>query len=428
VAVAGAIAFVLGRHPLSLVAAVGLGLGLLAILALVLARFHAAVGLGVLLLAVVRIEPAPADAVFAAVIAVALLTGRFDFRRVPPIVLGLAGAFLALNLFSSIEMIDVRRGTLFFAITLYLLIFAVWLAGYVRSPGRARLLLRLYLIAAIASAAVALLALFVAFPGHETFVFAGDRAQGLFKDPVVFGPFLIPAALMLVEEIAKPRLIGWRAGWKALALVVLALGVVLSYSRAAWLSLALGLVTVFLVLALRRGGGRRALVVLSVILFALATVASALVLTGSTGFLQQRAHLQSYDVERFSAQALGIREGERYPFGIGPGQFDVVSTVSAHSTYVRAFAEEGLPGLLTLLVLIFATLLFAVRNVLRGVDTYGIGSAALLGAWLGLVANSLFVDTLHWRHLWLVAALIWAGSMRAGRDYASSSTGSRVVR
>ena len=86
-AVAGVIAFVLGRHPLSLAAAVGLGLGLLAILALVLASFHAAVGLGVLLLAVVRIEPAPADAVFAAVIAVALLTGRFDFRRVPPIVM-----------------------------------------------------------------------------------------------------------------------------------------------------------------------------------------------------------------------------------------------------------------------------------------------------------------------------------------------------
>src|SRR5205085_33425 len=154
VAVAGVIAFVLGRHPLSLAAAVGLGLGLLAILALVLASFHAAVGLGVLLLAVVRIEPAPADAVFAAVIAVALL------------------------------------------------------------------------------------ARFVACPGHETFVGAGDRAQGVFEDPVVFGPFLIPAALILVEEIAKPRLIGWSVMWKTLALVVLALGVVLSYSRAAWLSLA----------------------------------------------------------------------------------------------------------------------------------------------------------------------------------------------
>ena len=48
-------------------------------------------------------------------------------------------------------------------------------------------------------------------------------------------------------------------------------------------------------------------------------------------------------------------------------------------------------------------------------------------AWVGLLANSLFVDTLHWRHLWLVAALIWAGWMRRS-PYAlwrSSSSTSR---
>jgi hypothetical protein len=26
--------------------------------------------------------------------------------------------------------------------------------------------------------------------------------------------------------------------------------------------------------------------------------------------------------------------------------------------------------------------------------------------------NSFVVDTLHWRHLWFVAALIWVGTMR----------------
>jgi hypothetical protein len=28
------------------------------------------------------------------------------------------------------------------------------------------------------------------------------------------------------------------------------------------------------------------------------------------------------------------------------------------------------------------------------------------------VANSFVVDTLHWRHLWFVAALVWVGAMR----------------
>ena len=40
----------------------------------------------------------------------------------------------------------------------------------------------------------------------------------------------------------------------------------------------------------------------------------------------------------------------------------------------------------------------------------------MLGAWCGLLVNSLVIDTLHWRHLWIVAALIWAGSMRRYRQ------------
>ena len=52
------------------------------------------------------------------------------------------------------------------------------------------------------------------------------------------------------------------------------------------------------------------------------------------------------------------------------------------------------------------------QNVVAGRSTYGIGSAALFGAWCGLLVNSLVVDTLHWRHLWLLAALIWAGLAR----------------
>ena len=86
--------------------------------------------------------------------------------------------------------------------------------------------------------------------------------------------------------------------------------------------------------------------------------------------------------------------------------------LDAHSLYVRAFAEQGILGLLSLLVMVGATLMLAARNALNGRHTFGIGSATLFGAWLGLLLNSFFVDTIHWRHLWIVAALIWAGAMR----------------
>ena len=75
-----------------------------------------------------------------------------------------------------------------------------------------------------------------------------------------------------------------------------------------------------------------------------------------------------------------------------------------------------------------ATLVFASGNVVRGQSTFGLSSVPLLGLWVGLIVNSFFVDTLHWRHLWLVAGLIWAGatmreSLRGPGGVAKSNQG-----
>ena len=109
---------------------------------------------------------------------------------------------------------------------------------------------------------------------------------------------------------------------------------------------------------------------------------------------------------------MGFRSRRATLWASGRDGSRLAANLDAHSLYVRAFAEQGVLGLLSLLVLVGTTLMLATRNALTGRHTYGIGSATLFGAWLGLLLNSFFVDTLHWRHLWVVAALIWAGSMR----------------
>jgi O-antigen ligase len=406
----------LSQSPPPLVLLVAAGLGLLAMLALAVARFSAAVALGVMLLAVVRIEPAPPDLVFAVVVAVALVTARFSLGRVPLSVTALVSVFLALNLLAMLEVIDAARAIEFFGITFYLGVLGLWLASYVSSVGRARLVVGAYIAAATLSALVAVLALFVAFPGSELLV-RGPRAQGLFKDPNVFGPFLVPLALILLEETAFPRLFRLRPAVKLVLLSVLVVGILFSFSRAAWLNLAVGAFVLLSVLALRRGAGRRLLAVLAGIVAAGAVLFTVLAVTSSFGFLQERARFQAYDTERFGAQLSGVDLALQYPLGIGPGQFERVSPLSAHSTYVRALTEEGVLGLAVVLALLLLTLGFALRGALDGREVYGIGSAALLGAWCGLIANSVFVDTLHWRHLWLVAALIWAGATIPRRRY-----------
>jgi hypothetical protein len=406
-----AMGVVLSKNPPPSVAVAGFGVALLGTLALVLRSYDGAVALGVLLTAFVWFEPAPPDLVFGVVIAVAIATGRFRISRVPLAVTALLAAFLALNLFASIEVVDATRAGLFFSITLYLAVFAIWFADYVRSTARARLVVKAYVTAAVLSAAIASLALYLKFPGHSALV-VGPRAKGLFKDPNVFGAFLVPAVLFLLEEMVTPRLLRLRAPVKLVLVSILTVGILFSFSRAAWLNAGVAVFVMLVVLALRRGGGRRAIAVLAVVLTATAALFATVAVTSSLSFLEQRAHFQSYDVQRFGAQLSGVDFAVQYPLGIGPGQFERLSPLSAHSTYVRALAEEGVLGLLLLLTLMVLTLFFAARNAEAGRDTYGIGSVALLGAWCGLLANSVFIDTLHWRHLWLIAALIWAGAAR----------------
>ena len=403
--------YFLYRHPPTMLIVFGFAFVLLGSLALAIFAYDTAVALGVVLLAAVRFQPAPTDIVFAVLMVVAAVTGRFTLRRLTAGPLFLVGAFLAFNLVSTIDVADTRRAAQFLGITVYVLVFGLWLASIVTDATIVRRLARWYVIGAVASALLSTLALIVPFPGHHLFTRIG-RAEGLFKDPNVFGPFLVPAALILLEEILTPRLFSWRRTTKVLSFLILMLGVLFSYSRAAWLNLVAGLAIMVLVYSFRRGAGRSAARAVALVLVACVALGAVVSFTGSLSFLEQRARVQSYDSGRFGAQSESIKWAASHPFGIGPGQFERRAHIAAHSMYARALAEEGVPGLIALVFLMLATLCWAGQNAILGRDTYGIGSAALLGAWFGAILNGFFVDTLHWRHLWLLAALIWAGSAR----------------
>ena len=410
-AAAGAVLAQRPPSPLILAAVVALGAGL----ALAAGRYEAVVGLGFLALGVVKIEPAPSDALLTIAIGLGFAAARPDLRRVPVSMLLALVALLGLNLLSAIGAARFGDGMRFLAITLYLAVLAVWLATWATTPRRMRLVIGAYVAGAALSAAVSVLAVIGApIPGRSALIGEGVRAQGLFKDPNVFGPYLIPAALILIEEALAPRLLRLRRATTMTLLGALVLGVIFAYSRAAWLNFVLGLIIMLGVLAARGTSGRRIPALLAIVLALAAVGVTAIALSGSEDLLRERARTQRYDTNRFDAQRNGVRLAESHILGIGPGQFELDSPISAHSIYVRVMAEQGPLGLAVLLMLLGGTLVLAARNVVEGRDSYGVGSAALLGAWCGLLANSAFVDTLHWRHLWLVAALIWIGAAHRG--------------
>jgi hypothetical protein len=202
---------------------------------------------------------------------------------------------------------------------------------------------------------------------------------------------------------------------------IVSIGVVVAYSRAAWLDYALAVATLVFIQATRRGGFKRAFKSIALLVICGLAGLAVLAASGSLAFLQQRSHLESYDTQRFSNQTSAFSSMTHHVFGYGPGQADVLLPLSTHSSFVRAAFEQGLLGITALVLLLAGTLVCALILARRRLDVNGVGTAALLGIWIGQTANSFFIDTIHWRHIWIMAALIWCGySMVTSREAPSA--------
>lgn len=386
----------------------------LAIAGLLLASLLFAVGLwrpaalallSFVLLPFVRREPAPVDVAAAMVIFAVLLTPTAKVKVHAAIGLAVA-AFVTATLVSVTNVNDLARAVQYEWITLYLIGFALCLSAVLTREATARRCIEIYILGAAASAAAGTAALFVSFPGSSTLLYDPNRTMALFKDPNVFSGFLVPAIAILVDELASRRLLQWRWATKVVLLAMLSAGLLFAFSRAAWLNAAVALAVLAVVRLAQAGALRYAVRALLGLAVVGASGYALLVLTHSTAFLESRSRIQNYDQQRFATQSRALRDATVHVFGFGPGQVEVNLPLASHSLYARVAYEQGLPGLLTLVVLFLLTLWAAIAVVGRPSPT-GVGGAALLASWCGLLANSFFIDTLHWRHLWIVAALIW---------------------
>src|SRR4029077_10672235 len=255
---------------------------------------------GMVLLSVGRIQPVtPADGALG-ICMLLTLVGPLRFRpSMPP------GPALALALFtlgtvlSLTEARDTAYALSFEVHTLFFVLLALWLTSSLRTPGWTRAAMRWYIVGAVATAALGVLAWVVHYPGSDLFVYAnGKRIQGLYVDPNAFRPYLVPAAVICLEDLMRPRLLRWRPSLVLCSFITLALAIVLSFSRAATANLGLACLVTVLVYALR--SGRRKALVRGIAILAACFVcaAGALVQTGAISILQQRAQAQGYDSER----------------------------------------------------------------------------------------------------------------------------------
>src|SRR5581483_12094025 len=90
------------------------------------------------------------------------------------------------------------------SVSLYLYVATFILAAFVakRPEAHTRLILDAYLWAPTLAALAGIVGYFDLFPGAHELLTRYDRATGLFKDPNVFGPFLVPALVYAARRLA----------------------------------------------------------------------------------------------------------------------------------------------------------------------------------------------------------------------------------
>ena len=408
------------RETLILFAMVGLSLVLLSSAV----RFDFTVLVCFCLLGIVRIEPAPVDALAMILLLVGLLIGKLSLKALhgSSFVHFILWIFLVANVASLAATTALSDSLRFLITTVYLIAFAYFVKMYITSFSAMRILMIGYLVTVALNALLVVLGYLRISPFSELFLEGGMRARGVFKDPNVFGAFCIPIILLLIDEILYPRILPRFFLAKILGVVLLTAVVFLSFSRAAWGNLALAVLIYFLlnvrrVFQVKLGNLLKAgAIILLVVVLSLPVFESlAPGNVGLGGFLAWRISPHAYDVYRFDRQIEGIEAGLTHLFGVGPGAW-----ASAHSLYVRTFAEHGVLGLASILALIVVLVMSTFRRALDEVSKpYGLSAKVVLACLVGLVLNSLVIDTIHWRSLWLILALAWAVCTYPGSDLPS---------
>jgi hypothetical protein len=266
-------------------------------------------------------------------------------------------------------------------------------------------------------------------PGEHDLLTLYERARGTFKDPNVYGAFLILPALLALQSVVTERF--GKAFRNAIAFGIMSLAILLAFSRAAWggLILTAAFMLALMVLTSRSRPERSRIVVITVVavLAAVLLLAIALSFDSVAEMFRQRASFdQSYDegrFGRFGRHILGADMALDLPFGIGPLQFHHYFPEDTHNSYLNAFMSGGWLSGVCYPALIFATVILGFRNLFVRAPwqrTY----LAIFSAFLGTVGESFIIDTDHWRHFWMMLGAMW-GMMAATQRYKATDEARR---
>jgi hypothetical protein len=323
----------------------------------------------------------------------------------------------------AIPFIDHSEVANWIATSWYMAVTVMFFAMVLADDTEARLdmLRRGLVVGAMIASLAAIAGYFSLVPGGHDLLTLYERARGTFKDPNVLGAFLILPALFVLQSVVSDRF--GKSFGNSIALGIMALAILLAFSRAAWggFILTSAFMLALMVMTSPSPAQRSRIVVMAVAAVILVVVLLAVLLSFDSirDMFQQRASFdQSYDegrFGRFGRHILGAQMALDLPFGIGPLQFHNYFPEDTHNSYLNAFMSGGWISGVCYPALVFITAITGFRHIFVRVP-WQRAYLAIFAAFLGTVGESFVIDTDHWRHFWMMLGAMW-GMFAAAQPY-----------
>ncbi len=362
-------------------------------------------------------EPALCDALMVGAIILLPVVGLTRFTRGIGLYLGLWAVIVACGYIAVTQAGVIDVPTKHMSITLYLALSSVVMAAFVLQAPREniRLIMSAYLAAALLAAIAGLVGYFGLLPGARDLFAPEDfgRVRGTFKDPNVLGAFLVPVLLYVFNSVLRAGVI--RASLGLVAAPILLLASLLAFSRGAWINLAVSLAAYAYLAFISAATLRYRLKLIVYVAFgaflAAAVLAAALSVPSIAELMGMRASLeQPYDVGpegRFGGHVKALGLILSHPLGLGALEFArAYHHEDAHEVYLSMYLNTGWIGGTLYIAVVLLTLGLGFRQVLRDRGGDGVG-IVLLASFVGMALEGVVIDTDHWRHFFLIMAMIW---------------------
>ena len=248
--------------------------------------------------------------------------------------------------------------------------------------------------------------------------FGGKRAVGTFENPNMFGDYLV-TSFFLAWAVASS---GRRSFY--LAMVALLAGVHATASNGALVSILGGCCGVAAAQPSRRIlpflGGALAIGALALGLGVVfrQEIKEGLLDVASQGRGEIGGHALKGADERLPLWMDALESIKRWPLGVGPANFNRDGGLysgdyhGAHNDYLGMLTERGPIGLVGWITILGALplMIFRLRRA-DGIPSLGI--APLFGLVAAIAAHSIVIELFHFRHFWLVVAVVWAAATQA---------------